>query len=521
VFTVLGLVFGLAHTQAPLYYSNQHQYFLHGLARARLGHLDHDWLAGTADPTPLFSALVAFTHRYLHDALFQVYYLLLLALYCYTLVGVFRRLSGRSWSGSAGLLFLMLLTFAHCGAARLFSAHRLGKDYPWYLQAGIAGQYVLGPGLQPSVSGVLLLAAVYLFLSGRPWLAAAGAALAADVHSTYLLTSAQFIAAFMAATWARGQRRLALQLGAGALLLVLPVIAYDLLMFAPTSPGLFAEAQRIIAHERIPHHAEPRKWFDALAVIQIGWIILAVALARRSALCGLMAIVLGLATGLTLLQIATDSDTLALLFPWRATAVLVPLATAVIFTRAAAEAAALLPARPTRIVCGVALVALAAAGIALMASGVAYRTSAEELPLLDYVREHQQGGDLYLLPVEVPKLQSAPRGVVSTSFTPPPKRDRQQGLISVDLQRFRLYTGAPIFVDFKAIPYKDTEVIEWWERIQTCQRLYQHLDWSVAEVRDVLKQLRITHVVATARRPLRGLGEPIHRDENYLLYRVP
>ena len=26
------LLFGIAYTQAPLYYSNQHQYFLHGLA---------------------------------------------------------------------------------------------------------------------------------------------------------------------------------------------------------------------------------------------------------------------------------------------------------------------------------------------------------------------------------------------------------------------------------------------------------------------------------------------------------
>src|SRR5262245_15565179 len=86
--------FAAAHTQAPLYYSYQHPYFFHGLAQAGLGNLDQDWLANTADPTPLFSSLVAFTHRYLHDALFHVYFFLLLMLYAYSLLGVFEYLTG-------------------------------------------------------------------------------------------------------------------------------------------------------------------------------------------------------------------------------------------------------------------------------------------------------------------------------------------------------------------------------------------------------------------------------------------
>ena len=44
--TFLGtILFALAYTQAPLYYSNQNQYLLHGLATAGYGHLDGDWLA--------------------------------------------------------------------------------------------------------------------------------------------------------------------------------------------------------------------------------------------------------------------------------------------------------------------------------------------------------------------------------------------------------------------------------------------------------------------------------------------
>src|SRR3977135_1083966 len=71
-------LFAAAYCQAPLYYSNQNQYFLHGLANAGQGLLREDWLANTGDPTPVFSALVAFTAQTLHPWAFHVYYALLL-----------------------------------------------------------------------------------------------------------------------------------------------------------------------------------------------------------------------------------------------------------------------------------------------------------------------------------------------------------------------------------------------------------------------------------------------------------
>src|SRR6476646_12149035 len=55
--------FAVAHTQSPLFFSNQNQYLLHGLADAGYGHLDRDWLANTKDPTPVFSAGVAAAYQ--------------------------------------------------------------------------------------------------------------------------------------------------------------------------------------------------------------------------------------------------------------------------------------------------------------------------------------------------------------------------------------------------------------------------------------------------------------------------
>src|SRR5438045_9149401 len=57
------VLFAVAHTQSPLYYSNQNQYLLHGLANAGVGYLNEDWLANTRDPQHACSALVTPSHK--------------------------------------------------------------------------------------------------------------------------------------------------------------------------------------------------------------------------------------------------------------------------------------------------------------------------------------------------------------------------------------------------------------------------------------------------------------------------
>src|SRR5262249_60868936 len=125
---------------------------------------------------------------------------------------------------------------------------------------GLAGQYVLGFGLQPSVFGVFLLASINAFLRNRPWLAATLACLAGIMHSTYLLGAAILILAYQIILVRDRQIRKAILLGLWALLLVSPVVIYNVIAFAPTSPEIFAEAQLILCHFRIPHHAQIRRW---------------------------------------------------------------------------------------------------------------------------------------------------------------------------------------------------------------------------------------------------------------------
>jgi hypothetical protein len=514
------LLFGIAYTQPPLYYSNQHQYFLHGLAKAGFGFLDHDWLANTADPAPVFTALVAFTYRYLHPVFYYAYYILILGVYFHAFVGIFDYLSGGLATGLKRLGFRTLLVVLHSALFRWLSAKLFGVDYPWYFQAGVANQYILGAGLQPSVFGVLLLLSVSTFLRNRPYLAATWAGLAGVMHSTYLLTAALLTLSYLYLLLRAGKRREAVLAAAWTLLVVSPVVIYNLVTFAPSSPETFAEAQRLLAHNRIPHHTQIYRWLDGIAWAQIGWILLALGLVWDSRLFVILFVCFAFSLALSLLQAVTGNDTLALLFPWRASSVLVPLATGIIMTRIVNWLGAPLPV-PMGIVYGFALAIAALGGVWISYFGLGYRTNTQELELLAFVRDNKTSGEVYLLPVEVPKLTSGKRGAASHNFMPPPQRNSQKQNISVDLQQFRLFTGAPIYIDFKSIPYKDVEVLEWHRRLQWNQQLYERGDWNDDDFRDELMRRAITHVVVTVDCDRNSVFlKLVHEDANYRLYRV-
>jgi hypothetical protein len=515
-------VFALAYCQAPLYYSNQNQYFLHGLADAGVGLLREDWLARTHDPTPAFSALVAFTVRHLHPWAFYFFYALLMGVYALAMLGLFRSLAGEAVAQRRWPAFFALFLAAHAALVRWASYRWLGNDYPWFLQAGVAGQYVLGAMFQPSVFGVLLVAAVCLFVRGRPFPAVACACLAATVHPTYLLCAALLTLGFLAALLVEGKPLRALALGAFALALVLPVSLRVLFTFGPTSGQELVKAQDILVNVRIPHHARPDRWLDPVAVLQIGWVVLALALVRRTPLLPVLGVPFLLGAALTLAQVATGSNTLALLFPWRISAVLVPLATTVVLSRLVALPGLPLGGVPAPALSGAVVVVLMAGGLWISAQRLAFHSDTEDAEVIDFVRQNKKPGDVYFIPVSVPDLVKNTRGSLSSDFKPLPDKRRDLRVIPVDMQGFRLQTGAPVFVDFKSIPYKDADVLAWYARLREAKKVQAwlragNLPAAVAE----LRRLGVTHLIVHATIPLHGEGlTRVYEDDYYLVYRL-
>jgi hypothetical protein len=505
--------FALAYTQSPLFFSNQNQYLLHGLADAGYGHLDRDWLANTKDPTPAFSFMVQVLFRIGGPFALQAAFFILLMGY---FLAMWRLAS--SLASVRLLPFAALFTAAHAAIFRLASVRLTGTDYPWYLQAGVAGQYLLGPGLQPSAFGVLLAASLAAFARGRPHRAAVFAALAADVHATYLLPAALLTFGYAIGLLRNGQRRTAIGVSAVSLAVVAPMLAYVLSTFPPNSSEQYLQAQHVLATVRIPHHAQIARWLDGVAIVQLAWAGLGIILLRGTNLFVPSLAAIGGAMVLTLVQAATGSDSLALLFPWRISALLVPVATAVICVKLARFDSGSRLATPLALFLFALLVA---GGIAVMALGLGYQMNDAEEPLLQFVRAHASQDDVYLIPTRIPPVGTGSRGVISTSFTPPPRPKPGSNLIPVDLQRFRLATGAAIYVDFKSVPYASAEVLEWLRRVEHVEKWYGDADWGRLGRRDQLVKEGISHVVLPTQHAFEmSFLERIYEDGAYAVYRV-
>jgi hypothetical protein len=511
-------LFAIAHTQSLEYYSNQHQYYLHGFARAGVGQLADDWLAKTKDPTPAYSWLVARTYTHAGPWAFHVAYFALLGVYFEAVRRIIGALPGFPTGGPARLVFLTLFVAAHAAILRVASIHLTGVDYPWFAQAGLAAQYVLGPGFQPSVFGVLLFVSLAAYLAHRPILAAALAAGAAGLHTTYLLPAGFLTLGYVVVAMREGRFTRGLVAGLVALAIVAPVLKYTYETFTVDNHDLFLDGQWVLVKERIPHHAVIERWWDIVAGIQLGVMVVGLVLVRNTRLFPVLVIPTAGCVTLTLLQLRINSPTIALLFPWRFSAILMPLSVAIIFGRVALMAGnrenkALTGA------CWIVAAALALGGVAVYVFKLGYFTNDAEVGVLNYVRDHKTPGDVYLLPMKFPTLKKESPASQSKTFAPP-VRVGAVG-IPVDLQRFRLWTEAPIYIDFKTPPYAADEVFEWKRRLKECEKWYAVRDWDREGLWREVKLEGITHVVTTADKDVTSTAlEEVYRDESYRVYRI-
>ena len=89
------------------------------------------------------------------------------------------------------------------------------------------------------------------------------------------------------------------------------------------------------------------------------------------------------------------------------------------------------------------------------------------------------------------------------------------------MQRFRLATGARIYVDFKSVPYAPAEVMEWHRRMTLAADLTANGTWAAPGRRELLRAEGITHVVSPCTKPLAAdYLEETHRDDVYFVYKV-
>ncbi len=412
---VVILLVALGNVVAAPLISNQNTYLLSVVGDPS------DWLAAQTDPFRVFAAVA----RALHDVggvtawRIAAYLLTVAAVWGVYLVA--RALV----AGEAVPLVATVLV----GLTLVPVAQGSGQEY---LSAfhGLAGQYLIWkPGyLQPSAAGCLVLLAVGLWWCARPGVAAALVIIAGSLHPTYVVVVAIGLAAALLADLVTGGgwRRLpayvgTVLVGAGVSLMMNPG-------FGDLAGG--GDALTRFAFERIPHHTLWTQWRGHDLVL-LGVILAGILLARplRRGVWLRVWLTAALAPGLLAAVIVewTRWTPLALLFPWRITAVLVPVAATVIAVRAAMLLARL-PVRHWR----VPVLATAAVAAVWGTLGSARQLSPSQSD-----------------PAVRAVLAGRPVGT---------------GLVPLAAENVRANAAVVVYVDWKSPPYAGDALPLWWRR---------------------------------------------------------
>jgi hypothetical protein len=499
----LCLLFAGVIYQWPLFSENQNVYFLPGLAHAGFGALVGDVRAMQFDITPVFSVFVSAIYRHGQSWMYYAGQLMLVALYAYSLMAVVFHVHPETRQRTPRLI--LLGAFAAIHSAWMLNAIKLSstalgpaivaiQELADAAITGVAGQEIPGPVFQPSAFGVLLLASLALFLYRRPYAATLCAVAAATVHTSLIIQAAFLVGAYLIVLWREGQRTTAYRVAALAVLTILPIavyISYWMLFVDP--PEVQALAQKINVIDRQPLHTQVAVWFTRWTFVQT--VILAAGLwvaRRHSRLFVVMSFCACLAAGLALRQVVAGNYILAVLFPWRASIWLIPVATMIglgwvvmwmprrVWPRMAAVAA-------------VVLVFTCAVGVWKTLSMAQARAHRDRGTMIEFVGRQATPGQTFLVP---------------THFA-----------------HFRLATGAPIFVDFKGSPYRSAELVEWDVRVRLAREFFASVttEQTLHALQAITTHAAITHVIAErAHDPLRDLSiaRVVYSDDDYVVYEL-
>jgi Domain of unknown function (DUF6798) len=496
-FLAWSLVFGLIYAQSPLYTSNQNAYFLHGLADAGVGYLKHDWLATRQESMPVFTWLVYITTMAFHSKVpFYLYYALLMGVYLFSMFGIMDLLFDLRRSKTRSLVFLAIFLTAHSAALRFLLSRLISSDSTFLFEGGVAGQRILGQVFQPSTFGVLLVLSIYLFLRKRHFWALVPIAAAVYFHPVYLLGGALLTIAYMWIIF-REQRSLknALLLGIASLLLVSPALIYTVQIFSEPSRKLAQEALDILVNFRNPQHALVSAWLNWTVLVQALVLLAGLWIIRKTQLFPILLIVTLGVLILTILQISTANEWLALIFPWRVSVLLVPMGTTILIAWCVTKFMDRTKdlnkqERLANVVTLLVITGLMAIGVLRFQIESTRKLSDPALPMMNYVAAHKSPGDIYMIPSK--------------------------------MENFRLATGAPILVDFKSAPDRDADVMEWYQRLQWVSWFYQS-DQNPCKLLDqIAAQYGVTHVVTVREyRPTQCDSlQVVYKDAYYRIFKL-
>ena len=235
-------------------------------------------------------------------------------------------------------------------------------------------------------------------------------------------------------------------------------------------PQINYEAQKIQSEIRIPHHAHIKFWFSTKDIQTLILILLALVIGFKNLRFFIPLLIVFLMTlFLSIYQFYTSNNFLGLLFPWRSSVYIVPLCSMIILSNILKIIYSKYLLSYTHLFRFLQLISIT---LILMSTFIGFKITVNSLNSenLNFPISH-----------EIKKN----------------KIDIERILIPTNLQKIRLNSGLPIFVDWKATPFRNDEVVEWYERIKLSNSFFgtEELNIQNELLLKIIEKEYISHIL--------------------------
>jgi hypothetical protein len=499
-FIIVSFIF--SYTILPLYGegSDQNLYNLYGLAKAGAGFLTSDWLVQTGAHYPVYDVLIYNTSRFFSISFSYIYIAIFMSIYIYCLLRSPSKLFKVKIESLEFMLAAFILIIIHSGPL-----NNLFLTKGWFLldnfYYGLGGQYLINQYFQPSSFDVFLLLSLYLYQVNKVYPAIICLAIAVTFHPPILLIAVFLMTAYLIISFMKNRNineifKMILTIIA---FLIPIVIIMGYILFKNIVPiEILKEGAQILINTRASEHMDASRFLSLSGIIKMLIMVCATWIVRRTKLFWLMTILLFLGLFLTVLQIISHSSFLSFLSPWRVFALLTPLGTAIIAFYLSTNIINIIKLSKIKKegFLKKTLIILFLFSSFLGISHMRYKFSYEPkyvskniIQVMDFVKKNKKAGDIYLIPIH--------------------------------LKKFRIYTEAPIFVDFKGFPFGSRAAIEWFKRIKLAKIFYEEKapEKNIA-LEKIIINYDITHVLISANSSLsEKYFTMLFNNEEYKLYK--
>lgn len=330
--------------------------------------------------------------------------------------------------------------------------------------SGVAGQSVIDAGYQPASYGVFFFVGVYFFLKDKDFLSILFICLAASFHPTYVLHSGFLVLGILVSYLISKKYSNFLKIIFIYSCLILPITIYVITNFMMIDKEI-AEMGKKIIFDRISHHANIHQWLSYKDLISLIAYLISLSLIRKNHKFFILFLVFGLCSiSLSIVQYFLDNKSLALTFPWRSSVFIAPISLVIIISFLISKIN-MIPKKLNIIAYTLIIIATIFFSVKSHYLKNLNLDFSEKLKLTDSI-----------------KMQS---------------NSIERILIPTDLNYVRMYSGLPIFVDWKHHAFKYDQVINWKERLELANSFYSSgtLDDQIEILKKIQKIENISHII--------------------------